>query len=756
MTLSHGKISSVFGELFTQQDAYAKQVRMPMAPLLLADRVTGIDADPGVLGTGTIWTETDVRHDSWYLHEGRMPAGIMIESGQADLLLISWMGADFLNRGDRVYRLLGCELTYHGSLPKAGETLKYAIHIDGHANQGDTRLFFFHYDCKVGDQLRLSVRGGQAGFFSEAELADSMGIRWGPATAALPPAGVLDSPAIRCIHSAFSPQQVRAFAEGDAFACFGPGFELAQTHVRTPRIQSGDMLLFDEVTHFDPTGGPWGRGYLRAVLNIRPDHWFFNGHFKNDPCMPGTLMFEGCLQAMAMYLAAMGYTVDRDGWRFEPVPEEKVQLSCRGQVLPTSTQVVCELFVREVSAGPIPTLHTDLLGTVDGLRAFHASDMGYQLVPDWPMSTRPELLADYEEPKPVASVDGFEFGYASLLACAWGKPTEAFGPMYQDFDGVRRVARLPGPPYHFMTRVVTLEGAMGIPKSGAYAELEYDIPADAWYFAESGSNTMPGCVLLEAALQPCGWLASYLGCSLASDEDLAFRNLDGTGTTLAEIRPGARCLTTKVKVTNVSHAGGMIILGFDVQCDVDDTPAYKMTTVFGFFPASSLKSQAGLPSSEEQRAFLTLPSNFHVELSSRPERYFAQSPRLPDSKLMMLDRITGFWPEAGASGLGKLRAEKVVSASDWFFKAHFFQDPVQPGSLGIEALLQLLKFYMIETGMGAGVPNARFEAMMVDEPTTWKYRGQVLPSNNKIVSEMEVVEVGRDRRVLYAIGNGNL
>ena len=36
-----------------------------------------------------IWTETDVRDDSWYLHEGRMPAGIMIEAGQADLLLIS-------------------------------------------------------------------------------------------------------------------------------------------------------------------------------------------------------------------------------------------------------------------------------------------------------------------------------------------------------------------------------------------------------------------------------------------------------------------------------------------------------------------------------------------------------------------------------------------------------------------------------------------------------------------------------------------
>ncbi|MGH1348651.1 MAG: hypothetical protein ACRBN8_44325 [Nannocystales bacterium] len=112
-----GKISEIFGPLFEQQDGYARQVRMPEPPLLLADRVTGIDAEPGVLGKGTIWTETDVCSDSWYLHRGRMPGGIFIESGQADLMLISWMGADFLNKGERVYRLLGC--THSRRRPRA-------------------------------------------------------------------------------------------------------------------------------------------------------------------------------------------------------------------------------------------------------------------------------------------------------------------------------------------------------------------------------------------------------------------------------------------------------------------------------------------------------------------------------------------------------------------------------------------------------------------------------------------------------------
>jgi 3-hydroxymyristoyl/3-hydroxydecanoyl-(acyl carrier protein) dehydratase len=79
---------------------------------------------------------------------------------------------------------------------------------------------------------------------------------------------------------------VRAFAEGRAAACFGAGFELAETHVRSPRIPDGDLSLLGEVTELDPKGGPWGRGYMRARRAIAPDDWFFRGHFKDDPCMP--------------------------------------------------------------------------------------------------------------------------------------------------------------------------------------------------------------------------------------------------------------------------------------------------------------------------------------------------------------------------------------------------------------------------------------------------------------------------------------
>ena len=74
----------------------------------------------------------------------------MIEAGQADLLLISWLGVDVAQ--PRRARLPPARLRAHlPRRPAAGPATRsrYDIHVDGHANQGDVRLFFFHYDCRV-------------------------------------------------------------------------------------------------------------------------------------------------------------------------------------------------------------------------------------------------------------------------------------------------------------------------------------------------------------------------------------------------------------------------------------------------------------------------------------------------------------------------------------------------------------------------------------------------------------------------------
>jgi acyl transferase domain-containing protein/3-hydroxymyristoyl/3-hydroxydecanoyl-(acyl carrier protein) dehydratase len=788
--LAEGRISELFGPRFSVLDDRPRQTRLPAPPMLLADRVTGIDAEPGSMGTGTIWTETDVTLDAWYLDvNGRMPAALMSEGGQADLLLISWLGIDLLSDGGRVYRLLGCELTYHGSPAVAGETLRYEISIDRHVDADGVRLFFFRYDCYVGNELRITLRNGQAGFFTDAELAQTDGLPWDPAQN-VPADGSVHPPVAPVVGREFGRDEVRAFAEGRPADCFGPDWTVTRAHVRTPRIEDGRMLLLDTVTDVDPAGGPWRRGYLRAEFAVTADDWYFAGHFKNDPCMPGTLMFQGGLQAMAFYLAALGYTLDRDGWRFEPVTEEPCVVRCRRQVSPASREIVYEIFVSELSGGPCPTLYADILGTVDGVKAFHARRAALRLVPDWPLDywrqLGPPRVQETGDLVPLADlgglaraggvrrasgamsswpdgalepvvVDGVRQDYAALLACSWGHPTQAFGPGYARFDSHRHIPHLPGPPYHFMTRIVAADGPMGGMQTGTAVTAEYDVPASAWYFEQNGAATMPFAVIMEAALQTCGWLATYTGSVLSSEVDLRFRNLDGTGTVLREVTPETALLRTRAELRDISRLGNVIIESFTATTTAVGGPAdgedvFELDTVFGFFPKESLAEQPGLPASEEEcsRVAQMAPGGRVVDLRRRPPEYCAGPARLPGPMLLMLDRITRYSPDGGRAGLGYVCAEKDVDAGEWYFKAHFFQDPVQPGSLGIQAMCHVLQWHLIESGAVAGVPDPQFEPIMTGEPVTWKYRGQVMPAARSLLIELDITGTGDYERRPWA------
>jgi PfaB family protein len=378
-----GRISTLFGPIFAQQDNYPRQVRMPAPPFLLVDRVTSLEAEAGQMRTGRVVSETNVKRDAWYLQHNRMCCGLVVEAGHADLLLVSYIGADFLNQGERVYRLLGCELTFFGDLPEVGDTLRYEIEIDSHAKTGEVRIFFFHYDCYLGDRLLLSVRNGQAGFFTDRELATSGGVLWEAERDEPKQDARLDPPPKVSHKRSFSSAELDAWRNGDSYTCFGDGFEAAASHLRTPTIPSGRMKLLDEVVIFDPLGGPWKRGYLKARMEVPVDAWFYSAHFKNDPCMPGTLMADAAIQALATTMAAHGFTLNRDSWRFVPVYNETAKFVCRGQVTPDSSHILeYEIFIEEVIDGDRPQLFAALICRSDGFKVFGCRRFGIQLVPD--------------------------------------------------------------------------------------------------------------------------------------------------------------------------------------------------------------------------------------------------------------------------------------------------------------------------------------------------------------------------------------
>jgi 3-hydroxyacyl-[acyl-carrier protein] dehydratase/trans-2-decenoyl-[acyl-carrier protein] isomerase len=93
-----------------------------------------------------------------------------------------------------------------------------------------------------------------------------------------------------------------SFDYDDLLACghgrlFGPG---------NPRLPLPPLLMFDRITHISEKGGAHGKGENIAELDIRPDLWFFDCHFENDPVMPGCLGLDAMWQLVGFHLGWLG------------------------------------------------------------------------------------------------------------------------------------------------------------------------------------------------------------------------------------------------------------------------------------------------------------------------------------------------------------------------------------------------------------------------------------------------------------------
>ncbi len=767
MAFAIGSVGEVLGPEFDIVDTYKVRVRLPDEPLMLVDRILLVEGEKCSLGSGRVVTEHDVHNDTWYLDGDRAPVCISVEAGQADLFLSSYLGIDHQVKGERSYRLLDAVIHFHRGLPKPGETIRYDIHIDKFVKQGPTYLFFFRYEGYIGDEHLITMTNGCAGFFTEEEVRNSGGIILTDEDRALEAKikGSPFTPLIPFTDSSYNDRQVEALRSGDAKACFGSLFENIQLPPAL-RLPGQRMRLIDRIVDVTFQGGRWGLGTIRGEADIHPDDWFLTCHFVDDKVMPGTLMYECCAHTLRVFLLRLGWVTDRPGVCYEPVVGIPCRLKCRGPVTPNTKKVHYELEIKEIGYRPEPYVLADAHMYADGHYIVFFKDMSMQMTG----TTGEEIQAFWRrrqvsgaQPavKPAATASIPEtiskpplYTQAQILAFAVGKPSEAFGDAYTVFDRKRKIARLPGPPYCFMDRVTAIEPEPWVVRAGGWIEAQYDISADEWYFAADRSGAMPFCVLLEIALQPCGWLAAYAGSALKSEKDLKFRNLGGHGTVHANITPSDRMLTMRTRMTKVSEAADMLIEHFDFEVWTQGRPLYTGDTYFGFFTNQALDQQVGLRESHYEPTPADLDGKAAISLPSEPPILPDDAPKgahfhpvgldMPAKSLCMIDQIDVYAPNGGPNGLGFLRGHKKVDTSEWFFKAHFYQDPVCPGSLGVESFLQLVKYAAIRRWPNL-LASHRFETLC-DRGHEWQYRGQVIPSNQTVLVDAVItfVEEGEE------------
>ncbi|HEX5787490.1 MAG TPA: 3-hydroxyacyl-[acyl-carrier-protein] dehydratase FabA [Woeseiaceae bacterium] len=121
--------------------------------------------------------------------------------------------------------------------------------------------------------------------------------------------------------------------------------------------------------------------------------------------------------------------------------------------------------------------------------------------------------------------------------------------------------------------------------------------------------------------------------------------------------------------------------------------------------------------------------------------------KLPLPPMLMLDRITTITSDGGKYGKGVINAELDIHPDLWFFACHFDGDPVMPGCLGLDAMWQLVGFFLVWSGH-----QGRGRALGCGKV---KFVGQVLPKARLVTYQIDIKRV-ISRNLTMAIADASM
>ncbi len=172
---------------------------------------------------------------------------------------------------------------------------------------------------------------------------------------------------------------------------------------------------------------------------------------------------------------------------------------------------------------------------------------------------------------------------------------------------------------------------------------------------------------------------------------------------------------------------------------------YKGEATFGYFTADALAAQVGLDkgqsvspnSRQNSQAMIVLPV---------PQK----------DQLHGLDYCV-FSPQNGRYGKGYIYGESNIDPDAWFFHRHFYQDPVMPGSLGIDMIYQALELSLRNIWQSAGHSGHNLQLFYGSEhELSWAYRGQVRRDNAHIAIALHIKKLSTNTHGITAVIEASL
>lgn len=158
--------------------------------------------------------------------------------------------------------------------------------------------------------------------------------------------------------------QKSSYSKQDLLDC-GHGKLFGEGNARLPLP---NMLMMDRITNIQETGGEYDKGQIIAELDIKPDLWFFDCHFENDPVMPGCLGVDALWQLAGFFLPWKGFP-----GKGRALGSGEIKFT--GQVLPTSKLVTYIIDIKRVITRKLKLVIADGKMLVDGKEIYTTKDL---------------------------------------------------------------------------------------------------------------------------------------------------------------------------------------------------------------------------------------------------------------------------------------------------------------------------------------------------------------------------------------------
>jgi len=361
-----------------------------------------------------------------------------------------------------------------------------------------------------------------------------------------------------------------------------------------------------------------------------------------------------------------------------------------------------------------------------------------------------QMRGEWSPPAIFSSRQLDEFGTGQISRC--------LGPDFARYDEMR-IPRIPNGELKMMSRVTDITGTPRDLGQPAAITVEYDSSPDAWYSRDSAYPAVPYAVLMEIALQPCGFLSAYLDSyALVPHREFFFRNLDGSARLLALPDLRGKTITTQARLLSSLVSSGTVIQKYAFELSSSGQVFFTGESTFGYFAADSMSNQVGLDGG--QRVSTANHGQGSLEKLDLARLAYAQNParpylRLSGGYLSLLDEIF-VSSQGGIHHQGYVYARRKINPHDWFYPYHFHGDPVMPGSLGVEAMLEAMQGYALAAGLGSGLPSPHFSPALSTGPVSWRYRGQITPRHNLMELEVHLKSPQQTPNGLLLTGDASL